>query len=102
MTDLGETTPSEPETELVGPGPGFGPAPGLGLRPGSGSEDAEAIAEAYEEEAALTNGPDDLPSLAVRVRKIEERLATIEDYLGTPPSKAGSLEERIEGLEGEL
>jgi hypothetical protein len=63
--------------------------------------EAEAIAEAYEEEAALTSGPDDFPSLVVRVRKIEERLATIEDYLGTPPAKAGTLEERIEGLEGD-
>jgi hypothetical protein len=64
--------------------------------------DDEAIAEAYEEEAALSGGPDDLPALVVRIRKIEERLATIEDYLGTPPSKSGSLEDRIEGLEGEL
>ena len=61
----------------------------------------EAIAAAYEEEAALSGGPDDLPALVVRIRKIEERLATIEDYLGTPPSKSGSLEDRIEGLEGE-
>jgi hypothetical protein len=84
MTDLGDSTPIEPEAEL------------------SGAEDqAEAIAEAYEEEAAMTSGPNDLPSLVVKIRKIEERLATIEDYLGTPPSKAGSLEERIEGLEDE-
>jgi hypothetical protein len=85
MTDLGDTSPGEPETERVAP-----------------EDQAEAIAGAYEEEAALTSGPDDLGSLAVRIRKIEERLATIEDYLGTPPSKAGTLEERIEGLEGEL
>jgi hypothetical protein len=84
MTDLGGSTPIEPEGELIG-----------------AEEKAEAIARAYEEEAAMTSGPNDLPSLAVRVRKIEERLATIEDYLGTPPSKAGSLEERIEGLEGD-
>jgi hypothetical protein len=84
MTDLGDSTPIEPEAELFG-----------------AEDQAEAIAEAYEEEAAMTSGPDDLHSLVVRIRKIEERLATIEDYLGTPPSKSGNLEERIEGLEGE-
>jgi archaellum component FlaC len=62
---------------------------------------SESIAEAYEEEAAMSRGPVDLDDLAVRVRKIEERLATIEDYLGTPPSKAGTIEDRIEGLERE-
>ena len=83
MTDLGDSPPIEPEAELVGD-----------------EDQVEAIAEAYEEEAAMSSGPVDLSSLAVRIRKIEERLATIEDYLGTPPSKAGNLEKRIEGLEG--
>lgn len=89
MTDVADTTPAQ--------------EPEAGEPPlGSGEDRAEAIAEAYEEDAALTSGPDDLRSLAVRVRKIEEHLATIEDYLGTPPSKGGSLEDRIEGLEGDL
>jgi hypothetical protein len=61
---------------------------------------AEAIAEAYEEEAAMAGPPDDLHSLAVRLNKIEERLATIEDYLGTPPSGSGTLEERLGQLGG--
>jgi hypothetical protein len=56
---------------------------------------AEAIAEEYEEEAALP-GSDDVKDLVVRVRRIEERLATIEEYLGTPPVEAGTLEERLE------
>ena len=34
-------------------------------------------------------------SLLVRIRKIEERLATIEQYLGSPPPEAGTLEERL-------
>jgi hypothetical protein len=84
MTDLGDAAPIEPASELFG-----------------AEDQAEAIAVAYEEEAAMSSGPNDLPSLTVRIRKIEERLATIEDYLGTPPSKAGKLEERIESLEGE-
>jgi hypothetical protein len=45
---------------------------------------------------ALTWGPDDVKSLVVRVRKVEERLATIEEYLGKPPVTAGTLEERLE------
>jgi hypothetical protein len=71
-------------------------------KPDIGAEaQSESIAEAYEEEAAMSQGPVDLDDLAVRVRKIEERLATIEDYLGTPPSKSGTIEDRIEGLERE-
>jgi hypothetical protein len=57
--------------------------------------EAEVVAEEYEEEAALPD-PDDVKSLVVRVRKIEERLATIEEYLGRPPASAGTLEERLE------
>jgi hypothetical protein len=84
MTNGPEPAPVDPEAELVGP-----------------QDQAEAIAEAYEEEAAMTSGPDDLASLSVKIRKIEERLATIEDYLGTPPSNARSLEGRIEELEAD-
>jgi hypothetical protein len=58
-------------------------------------QEAEGIAEEYEEDAALP-GPDDVKNLVVRVRRIEERLATIEEYLGTPPVNAGTLEERLE------
>jgi hypothetical protein len=43
--------------------------------------EAELIAEEYEEEATLP-GPDDVKSLVVRVRKLEERMATLEEYLG--------------------
>jgi len=64
MTNGPESDPVDPHAKLVDPG-----------------DQAEAIAEAYEEEAAMTSGPDDLASLSVRIRKIEERLATIEDYL---------------------
>jgi hypothetical protein len=85
MTNGPESAPVDPQAKLVDPG-----------------DQAEAIAEAYEEEAAMTSGPDDLASLSVRIRKIEERLATIEDYLGTPPSYARSLEGRIEELEGDV
>jgi hypothetical protein len=60
---------------------------------------AEVIAEEYEEDAALP-GPDDVKDLVVRVRKIEERLATIEEYLGKPSAAAGTLEERLEGSAG--
>ena len=42
-------------------------------------------------------GPDDVKDLVVRVRKIEERLATIEEYLGRPSAEAGTLEERLRG-----
>jgi hypothetical protein len=83
MTNLGEPVPIEPEALLIGP-----------------EDQDEAIAEAYEEEAAMSGGPDSVESLAVRVRTLEERLATIEDYLGTPPSGERSLEGRIEKLEG--
>jgi hypothetical protein len=62
--------------------------------------EAEAIAGAYEEEAALSSPPNDLHALSVRLNKIEERLATIEDYLGTPPSHSGTLEERLSRLGG--
>ena len=58
--------------------------------------EAEAIAEEYEEDATLP-GPDDVKDLVVRVRRIEERLATIEEYLGTPSAEAGTLEERLRG-----
>jgi hypothetical protein len=84
MTNGPETAPVDPEEERA-----------------DREDQAEAIAEAYEEEAAMTGGPDDLASLLVRIRKIEERLATIEDYLGTPPPHTGSLEGRIEELEGD-
>ena len=57
--------------------------------------EANAIAEEYEEDAALPD-PDDLKGLGVRVRRIEERLATIEEYLGKPPVEAGTLEQRLE------
>jgi hypothetical protein len=80
MTD-GDVTPAKPNSDAAA--------------------QSEAIAEAYEEEAALSRGPVDLDDLGVRVRKIEERLATIEDYLGTPPSKSGTIEDRIDGLERE-
>jgi hypothetical protein len=63
--------------------------------PDESIREADAIAEEYEEEATLP-GPDDVRSLIVRVRRIEERLATIENYLGTPPVDAGTLEERLE------
>jgi hypothetical protein len=63
--------------------------------PDESIREADAIAEEYEEDALLS-GPDDMESLIVRVRRIEERLATIEEYLGTPPSAAGTLEERLE------
>jgi hypothetical protein len=62
---------------------------------------AEVIAEEYEEDASLP-GPDDVKSLIVRVRRIEERLATIEEYLGTPSAEAGTLEERLEDAESGL
>ena len=42
--------------------------------------------------------PDDVTSLAVMIRKIESRLATIEEYLGTP-ANAGNLEKRLAALE---
>jgi hypothetical protein len=42
--------------------------------------EAERIAEEYEEEAALP-GPD-AKDLVVRIRKLEERMATLEEYLG--------------------
>ena len=42
--------------------------------------------------------PDDVTSLAVKIRKIEARLATIEEYLGTP-ANAGNLEKRLAALE---
>jgi hypothetical protein len=57
--------------------------------------EAEVIAEEYEEDAALPDR-DDAKSLEVRIRRIEERLATIEEYLGKPPVEAGTLEERLE------
>ncbi len=57
---------------------------------------AEEIAEEYEEDATLP-GPEEAKSLLVRIRKIEERLATIEQYLGSPPPEAGTLEERLSG-----
>jgi hypothetical protein len=43
--------------------------------------------------------PDDVTSLAVMIRKIESRLATIEEYLGTPHGNAGNLEKRLATLE---
>ena len=79
--DLGDPAPLQPEAELLGP-----------------EDQAESIAEAYEEEAALAGGPDDLHSLDVRVNKLEARVATIEDYLGSPSS--GTLEDRLRDLEG--
>jgi hypothetical protein len=63
--------------------------------------ESELIAQEYEEEASMAGGPVDVEELVVRVRKIEERLATIEDYLGTPPSTT-SLEERLRQLESEM
>jgi hypothetical protein len=42
--------------------------------------------------------PDDVTSLAVKIRKIEARLATIEAYLGTP-ANVGNLEKRLGALE---
>jgi hypothetical protein len=63
--------------------------------------EADLIAEEYEEDAALP-GPDDVRNLIVRVRIIEERLATIEEYLGKPSVAAGTLEERLEDAENEL
>jgi hypothetical protein len=68
-------------------------------KPEESIRQAEAIAEEYEEDAALP-GPDDVNDLVVRVRRIEERLATIEEYLGTPPAGAGTLEERLEDSGG--
>ena len=64
--------------------------------PDESIRNAEIIAEEYEEDASLP-GPDEVKDLVVRVRKIEERLATIEEYLGKPPAAAGTLEERLEG-----
>jgi len=62
--------------------------------PDESMRQAEIIAEEYEEDAALP-GPDEVKDLVVRVRKIEERLATIEEYLGNPSAAAGTLEERL-------
>jgi hypothetical protein len=42
--------------------------------------------------------PDDVTSLAVKIRKFEARLATIEECLGTP-ANAGKLEKRLGALE---
>jgi hypothetical protein len=64
--------------------------------PDESIRNAEIIAEEYEEDASLP-GQDEVKDLVVRVRKIEERLATIEEYLGKPPAVAGTLEERLEG-----
>ncbi len=61
-------------------------------------EQSELIARQYEEEAAMSGGPADPQELVIRIRKIEERLAAIEDYLGGPPSKE-TLEDRLEKLE---
>jgi hypothetical protein len=77
-----DSTPVEPKADLLGT-----------------DDEAESIAEKYEEDAALTRGAADVDDLVVRVRKIEERLASIEDYLGTPPPKAESIEQRLEELE---
>jgi oligoendopeptidase F len=60
--------------------------------------ESELIAQEYEEEAALGGAANDVDDLAIRLRKIEERLATIEDYLGRPSSK-DTLEARLEQLE---
>jgi hypothetical protein len=60
--------------------------------------ESELIAREYEEEASMPGGPVDAEELIVRIRIIEERLASIEDYLGTPPSTE-TLEERLEQLE---
>ena len=62
--------------------------------------ESERIAQEYEEEAAMTSGTTDLEALATRIRVIEERLATVEDYLGRPTSN-DTLEERLEQLESE-
>jgi hypothetical protein len=68
--------------------------------PGARENQAESefIAQEYEEEAAMSGGPSDPQELVIRIRKVEERLAAIEDYLGGPPSKE-TLEERLEKLE---
>jgi hypothetical protein len=70
-----------------------------GPESGGAEDESESIAEAYEEEAALSAGPADVDDLVVRVRKLEERLATVEDYLGTPPTRDKTIEERLEALE---
>ncbi len=62
------------------------------------ASESELIAEEYEAEAAMSGGPADPGELVVRIRKIEERLAGIEDYLGGPPSTE-TLEDRLEKLE---
>jgi hypothetical protein len=59
--------------------------------------ESELIAQEYEEEAAMVGDPNDTNALATRMRKVEERLATIEDYLGRPPSN-DTLEARLEQL----
>jgi hypothetical protein len=69
--------------------------------PDESIREADAIAQEYEEEATLP-GPDDVKNLIVRVRRIEERLATIEEYLGKPSASAGTLEERLEDAEDGL
>jgi hypothetical protein len=83
MTIAGDSTPNEPEAERVGP---------------VDQAESELIAQEYEEEAAMDGGPTDVEDLVIRIRKIEERLASIEDYLGGPPSKE-TLETRLEQLE---
>jgi hypothetical protein len=60
--------------------------------------ESERIAQEYEEEAAMAGSTTDVGELVIRIRKIEERLASVEDYLGGPPSKE-TLEARLEQLE---
>jgi hypothetical protein len=82
-------------TNSGGPTPA-GAAEERGLR--GNQAESELIAQEYEEEAAMSGGPTDPRELVIRVRKLEERLAAIEDYLGGPPSKE-TLEDRLEKLE---
>ncbi len=83
MTISRDPTPTGPEAELSAR---------------ENQAENELIAEKYEEEAAMPGGPADPEELVIRIRKIEERLAAIEDYLGGPPSKE-TLEDRLEKLE---
>jgi hypothetical protein len=83
MTISGDPTPTGLEAEVSAPG---------------NQGESELIAQEYEEEAAMSGGPADPQELVIRIRKIEERLAAIEDYLGGPPSKE-TLEDRLEKLE---
>lgn len=53
------------------------------------ARNVERIAEEYEEDAALP-GPEDPQSLLVRVRKLEERMATLEEYLGEQSARSSS------------